>query len=209
MVDINDLTTNRAPDIEPHVAPSRYVNYRYTDNRGKSNRALIEAQKRIRSNQEHQMFEFEKKLMKQQEKYKSMQKRLKEQTKEIDEKLKTRRDKFMETFKNQKNMQEDNLARSDKLFREGRDFALKRLRDRSASDNSKSYQHYKDQQIGRERRVATAKKNWDANEKRVNEGIKSFKDKLVVHNNRASSARSEKIELNKRNRMKWEETVQG
>ena len=98
MIDLNDLTTNRAPDIEPHVQPSGYVNFRYLNPRGKSNQALIKAQANIRRNQELQMTEFEKKLMKQQEKQKSMQKRLKELKQEVDDKLKTRREKFMETF---------------------------------------------------------------------------------------------------------------
>lgn len=85
---------------------------------------------------------------------------------------------------------------------------MKRLRDRSASDNHKSFTHYQDQQIGKERRVQTAKKNWESNEKRVNDGMRSFNGKLLIHNNRASSARSEKVEIKKQKRLLWEDSIE-
>ena len=106
-------------------------------------------------------------------------------------------------------MCDDKSSQQDSQYRGHLAWVAANKQRKQNDDNGRSMRHFDEQQSNRYSRVVKADKLRLTENKRINSAMHTFTDKLQQHNQRASSARSERIESLTQKHMGWEKKLTG
>lgn len=151
-IDIGNLTTSKLPNVEPVVPPDNYLNWRYTNSRGATNLAFDRVQQLLKNRAQNAIENFERKLKKEADRQKNVNKQISNATSNYNDKYSSLRTRWMDVKGRQSTDASDRLMQSDQFYSQNLKDIKDRRRQRSNNDDTKSLTHQTSIASAREKR---------------------------------------------------------